>query len=111
MPSLNLLSKKELYDVHLACLDVLKEVGIIVPCEEALQKLEEAGAEVNCKTQHVLIPQHLAEEAIWKTPHRFSVYHRDLKNRKILGGDKTHFSTVGFATNFYDVTSRTYRRV
>jgi trimethylamine--corrinoid protein Co-methyltransferase len=111
MPSLNLLSKREMYAVHLACLDVLQEVGVIIPCEEVLRKLDEAGAYVNYKNQHALIPQHLAEEAIRKTPHRFSVYHRDLKTRRILGGEKTYFSTVGFATNFYDVESRTYRRV
>ena len=111
MPSLNLLSKREMHAVHLASLDVLQEVGVIIPYEEVLRKLDGAGAEVNYKSQHVLIPQHLAEEAIRKTPHRFSVYNRDLKTRKILGGDETHFGTVGFATNFYDVTSRTYRRV
>ncbi|MEM2780149.1 MAG: trimethylamine methyltransferase family protein [Candidatus Bathyarchaeia archaeon] len=111
MPFLNFLSKKQKYAVHLASLDILQEVGVIVPCEEALQKLEEAGAEVNHKSQQVSIPHYLAEEALQRTPHRFSVYHRDLKTRKTLGGDETHFSTVGFATNFYDATSRTYRRV
>lgn len=111
MASLNLLSKREMYSVYLACLDVLQEVGVIVPCQEALQKLDEAGAEVDYKKQRVLIPQHLTEEAIRKTPHRFSVYHRDLKTRKILGGDKMYFSTVGFATNFYNAASKTYRKV
>jgi trimethylamine--corrinoid protein Co-methyltransferase len=111
MLSLNLLSKGEMRRVHLASLDILQEVGVIVPYEEVLQKLEDVGAEVNYKSQRALIPQHLAEEAIGKTPHRFSVYHRDLKTRKILGGDETHFSTVGFATNFYDAASRSYRRV
>jgi trimethylamine--corrinoid protein Co-methyltransferase len=111
MTSLNLLSKADMYAIHLASLDVLGEVGVIVPSEEVLRRLEEAGAEVDYKNQHVRIPHYIAEEAIRKTPHRFSVYYRDLKTRKILGGDKTHFGTVGFATNFYDVASRTYRRV
>jgi trimethylamine--corrinoid protein Co-methyltransferase len=111
MPSLNLLSKRQKYAVHLTSLDILQEVGVIVPYEEALKKLEEAGAEVDYKSQRVLIPQYLAEEALQKTPHRFNVYHRDLKTKKTLGGDETHFSTVGFATNFFDAVSRTYRRV
>jgi trimethylamine--corrinoid protein Co-methyltransferase len=111
MPSLNLLSKRQKYAVHLTSLDILQEVGVIVPYEEALKKLEEAGAEVDYKSQRVLIPQYLAEEAIQKTPRRFNVYHRDLKTKKTLGGNETHFSTVGFATNFFDVMSRSYRRV
>jgi len=110
MRPVNLLSKKDMDAIHLASLDVLQEVGIVVPSEEVLRKLDEVGAEVDYGKQHVRIPHNIAEEAIRKTPHRFSIYYRDLKTRKILGGDKTHFGTVGFATNFYDVASRTYRR-
>jgi len=111
MTSLNLLSKRDMYAIHLASLDILQEVGVIVPSEEVLRKFDEVGAEVDYKNQQVRIPQYITEEAIRKTPHRFSVYHRDLKTRKILGGDETHFGTVGFATNLYDAGSRTYRRV
>ncbi|MEM2368626.1 MAG: trimethylamine methyltransferase family protein, partial [Candidatus Bathyarchaeia archaeon] len=111
MPSLNFLSKKQKYAVHLTSLDILQEVGVIIPYEEVLQKLEEAGAEVDHKSQRAFIPHYLAKDALQKTPHRFSVYHRDLKTRRTLGGDETHFGTVGFATNFYDAASRTYRRV
>ncbi|MEM3581702.1 MAG: trimethylamine methyltransferase family protein [Candidatus Bathyarchaeia archaeon] len=111
MSSLNLLSKRQRYAVHLTSLDILQEVGVIVPYEEALQKLEGAGAEVDHKSQRAFIPHYLAEDALQMTPHRFGVYHRDLKTRKTLGGDETHFGTVGFATNFYDAVSRTYRRV
>ncbi|MEM0007605.1 MAG: trimethylamine methyltransferase family protein [Candidatus Bathyarchaeia archaeon] len=107
----NLLSKRQRYAVHLTSLDILQEVGVIIPYEEVLQKLEEAGAEVDHKSQRAFIPHYLAEDALQKTPHRFSVYHRDLKTRRTLGGDETRFGTVGFATNFYDAASRTYRRV
>ncbi|MEM2691596.1 MAG: trimethylamine methyltransferase family protein, partial [Candidatus Bathyarchaeia archaeon] len=69
------------------------------------------GAEVDHKSQRAFIPHYLAKDALQKTPHRFSVYHRDLKTRRTLGGDETYFGTVGFATNFYDAMSRTYRRV
>lgn len=105
------LSKREKYLIHLSALDLLREVGVKIPHEETLKRLEDAGAYVDYKGQRALIPQHLSEEAIKKTPHRFSVYCKDLKTRKILGEDKVYFGTVGFATNFYDASSMKYRKL
>jgi trimethylamine--corrinoid protein Co-methyltransferase len=110
MTLLKLFSKREMYNIHLTSLDILQEVGVIVPLEEILRKLDEAGAEVDYKSQNVRIPFYLAEEAIRKTVHRYHVYYRDMKTTKVLGGDQTYFSTIGYATNVFDVKSRTYRK-
>ncbi len=110
MVRLELFSKSELQEIHLTSLDALKEIGVIIPHDEVLRKLDELGAEVDYKNKHVRIPHYLAEEAIRKTPHRYPVYYRDMKTRKVLGGNEIHFGTVGFATNVYDVKTRTYRR-
>jgi trimethylamine--corrinoid protein Co-methyltransferase len=109
MIPLELFSKRELYSIHLASLDILQEVGVIVPHEEVLKKLDEMGAEVDYKKQRVCIPPYLSEEAIRKTPHRYSVYYRDMKTKKVLGEDQVYFGTVGFATKFFDAKSKVYR--
>jgi len=100
-----------MYNIHLTSLDALQEIGVIVPSEEVLKKLDEVGAEVDYKNQKVQIPSYLAEESIRKTPHRYPAYYRDMKTRKVLGGDQTYFGTVGFAANVFDVKSKTYHKI
>jgi len=68
MVRLELFSKNELQEIHLTSLDALKEIGVIIPHDEVLRKLDELGAEVDYKNKHVRIPHYLAEEAIRKTP-------------------------------------------
>lgn len=108
---LNLLSKEDVYNIHLTSLDILQKIGVVIPSEEVLTKLDDAGAQVDFKHQRALIPQYLSEEAIRKTPHRFPVYSRDQKTRKFLGGDSVLFTTGSVATDFYDVELRKYRRL
>ena len=47
---LKILSKEEIYDIHISTLDVLERVGIRVESEEALKLLDEIGAIVDYRS-------------------------------------------------------------
>lgn len=103
------LSKDELYRLHLASLDILEEVGVKVPVEEALKLCADAGADVDFKRQIVKMPQYLVEECVKKSPHKVTLYGRDADLKLYLGEDKVYFGTVGFAPRILDMENGRYR--
>ncbi|MEM2990811.1 MAG: trimethylamine methyltransferase family protein [Halobacteria archaeon] len=74
---LKILSKDQIYDIHLATLNVLENTGILIHEPEARKLLKEAGAYVDEKRKLVKIPSHLIEESIRKTPKGFTLYARN----------------------------------
>jgi len=107
--SLEVLSRDQLYKLHLASLEILEKVGVKFPLKEALKLCDEAGAEVDHKQQVVKMPYYLVEECVRKTPHRVTLYGRDPRYSFDVGGDEVHFGTVGFATRIIDPKTDKYR--
>jgi len=103
------LSKDELYRLHLASLEILDEVGVKIPSEEALKLCADAGADVDFKRQIVKMPQYLVEECIKKSPHKVMLHGRDTGPKLSLGEDKVYFGTVGFAPRIRDIETGQYR--
>lgn len=66
--SLNFLTRNELYDIHLATLEVLKSVGIEFHESNVLRVLDEAGAYVDYESKQVRLPSNLVKEAIKSSP-------------------------------------------
>lgn len=60
------LSNDEVYDIHLASLEVLEKVGIVVNDDYILSVLKENGAVVDNKLKRVWIPQYLVLDAVKK---------------------------------------------
>jgi len=104
-----LLTNSQLYRLHLASIEVLEEVGVQIPSEEALKLCLDAGADVDFKGRVVKIPQYLVEECIRKTPHKVTLYGRDLKLKLPLEEGNVYFGTVGFATRIIDINTGQYR--
>jgi len=65
---LELFTRDQIYDFHLATLKVLEEIGIAVRDENAVSILAKAGASVDEKTYVVKFPQYLVDDAIRKVP-------------------------------------------
>ena len=65
---LKLLTDDELYAIHCATLEVLRNTGIIANSDEHLKTFKDAGAVVNEKKRHVKLPPYLVEECIKKAP-------------------------------------------
>jgi len=90
--SLNSLTTDELYEIHLATLEVLEKTGVFIETDQALDVFDGAGAEVDRKTKIVRIPPYVVEDAIRSAPSQIVLAGRDPKHDKILAAGRVHFT-------------------
>jgi len=100
---LKILSSDELYEIHLATLEILECIGVKILEPKALRILEEAGATVDIKKKIARIPKHLVEEAIKKAPSGFTLYGRDPNYKLKLQDKRVYFSMGGQSVNVLDL--------
>ncbi|MEM2440537.1 MAG: trimethylamine methyltransferase family protein [Candidatus Bathyarchaeia archaeon] len=100
---LEILNSNELYEIHLATLDVLDSVGVKVFSPNALKLLEDAGAVVDKKRNTARIPEHLVKEAVKRAPGCVNLYGRNWKYKLRLGGDRVYFSMEGTSVFVLDL--------
>ncbi len=105
---IEVLSKDAREDIHLASLELLKEMGVKVYSKEALRILEESGAKVDQEKQMAYIPPYLVEEALKKTPKYVKLCARNPKYDVILDGKHICCSTDG--TGMYTIDLDTGER-
>jgi len=72
------LSRDQIYRIHLLTLKILEEIGVKVNHEEALRRLNGLGAEVDYSSMIVKIPEDLLKETLRSLPSRFTYYGRRL---------------------------------
>jgi len=89
---LELLSKNQLYEIHMASLDVLEKVGMFFESSEVLKLLEDAGAYVDYKTKIAKIPRYLVEEAVRKAPKSIMLCGRNPKYDVRLEGKRVYIA-------------------
>jgi trimethylamine--corrinoid protein Co-methyltransferase len=76
---LELFTKDQLYDFHLATVKVLEEIGIAIHDRDAVNILAKAGASVDEKTHVVKFPQYLVDDALRKFPKHVTLGARNPK--------------------------------
>ena len=111
-PQFRVLSEDQIYEIHLATLEILERTGVWVESEEALDLLRQAGAHPG-KEKRVRIPSFLVEEAIQSAPKRIAVSGRDGKRKMFLESHKVYFGAMGSCPFFmdpYDGRKRPYER-
>jgi trimethylamine--corrinoid protein Co-methyltransferase len=89
---LSCLTDDELFDLHLATLEVLEKTGLFIEAEEAMAVFEGAGADVDRQKKIVKIPPYLVEDAIRSAPSKILLAGRDPKNDKVLEAGRVHFT-------------------
>jgi len=100
---LRILSSGELYEIHLATLEILERIGVKVSEQKALRMLGEAGAHIDIKEKIAKIPQYLVEEAIKKAPSTFTLFGRDPKHKLKLQDGRVYFSMGGESVHVLDL--------
>jgi trimethylamine--corrinoid protein Co-methyltransferase len=100
---LNILSSDEVYNIHIATLEVLERTGVSIREESALKLLDQAGAPVDYKKKLVKIPAYLIEEAVAKTPKSFIWHARNPKKSIRIGGEPTKFGPGSECVNIIDL--------
>lgn len=93
-PQFRLLSDRQIEELHLATLQVLERTGVIFECQEAINILGDAGADVS-NPDRVRIPSHLVEKALRTAPKSITLYSRDGEPAIVLNGQTgSHFGSV-----------------
>jgi trimethylamine--corrinoid protein Co-methyltransferase len=108
---LEILTKDELSQIHDASLEVLASAGVQVDDSAARELLGEAGARVDKSNGLVKIPESLVHEALRRAPKEFALYGRDGVEPLRLGQWDTYFTTGGYATYVYDLSTGARREV
>lgn len=100
---LGLLTKDQVYDLHVATLTVLEKIGVAVHSENALKLMDAAGAEVDHRSHVIKIPQSLVEEAIKKKPSSVTLCGRDRNLDVELTGRTVFFGGASNAKHILDL--------
>ena len=84
-PQFRLLSDNQLEELHLAVLQILEGTGVTFECQEAIELLDGAGADVS-NPDRVKIPSYLVEQALRTAPKMITLYTRDGEPAIVLNG-------------------------
>jgi len=106
---LNMFTDEELYEIHLATLDVLQNYGVGVHCDEALDIFEDGGATVDRKTNHVKLAPYLVEDAIRSAPSTILLAGRTPEYDVTLQGGRVGFTSFGAGVMVIDPFTGEYR--
>ena len=90
-PLLELLSQKEIDDIHYAGLEILEDTGVDIFCRETRALLRDAGAYVN--GNNVKIPSFLVEDAIRSAPSKVAMHDRLGNRAMVLERNAAYFGT------------------
>ena len=93
--SLHTFTDDELYEIHLATLEVLEKTGVFVEHPEALDLMEQAGARVNRETRIVKLPPYLVEECLRTAPSKFVMAGRIPENDYLVENNRVGFTPFG----------------
>ena len=99
---LTLLDRDEIYQIHLATLEILERTGTIVNNSRGLKILADAGAYVDPKTRIVKFPSYIVEEALRNAPKRVVLCGRSPKNDIKLEDGRVYFGLGSTTPNVID---------
>jgi len=109
-PQFHILSEKQLEELHLATLQILERTGVAFECEEAIQLLGDAGADIS-NPDRVRIPSYLVEQALRITPKMITFYTREGEPAIVLNGmTGSHFGASHDARMIQDLYTRKLRK-
>ncbi len=94
-PSIEVLSDKELWDIHCATLDTLENVGVDVLDEQARDALLGGGA-IAGSSGRVRMPAQLVKSALDKSAPVALIYGREGLPPLRIGGNRVHYGHCGY---------------
>ncbi len=103
-------SKAQLDQLQEATLDILANIGVKFPSEQALAIFADHGAQVDRRSQIVKIPPDLVRRAMAAVPRYFSLGARDPACDFRLQEGVTYFTTDGCGVETIDFETRQIRR-
>jgi len=107
--SLHVMTDDEVHEIHLGTLEVLKDVGVFVENEEALERFDCGGCEVDPKSKVVKFPHWVIEEAIESAPRTYYACGRRPEDDVLLEDNRVTFTNFGEGIMFVDPHSGEHR--
>ena len=101
-PHFRILSDNQIEELHLATLQILEKTGISFQCQEALDILSDAGADVS-NPSRVKIPSYIVKQALKTAPKTVTLYSRQGEPAIVLDGQSgSHFGGVPDCPEYLD---------
>ena len=88
------LSNDQIAKIHQASLDILNRIGIIVPHEDLLNRLEDFGAHVTRDDQRVRIPGAVVMKLVGMAGREFTIYGRDKAKKAVFGKGVRNYNSI-----------------
>jgi trimethylamine--corrinoid protein Co-methyltransferase len=92
---LRIFSDDELYDIHLATLEVLEHTGVFVENEEALEILDGGGAVIEKQQKIAKLPPYLVEDSLRSAPPKFVMAGRQARDDFVVESNRVGFTNFG----------------
>ncbi len=100
--SLNVMTDDEVHEIHLGTLEILKDVGVFVENEAALEVYDGGGCEVDPKSNVVKFPHWVVEDAINSAPATYYACGRRPEDDVLLEDNRVTFTNFGEGIMFVD---------
>jgi len=101
-PQFRILSDNQIEELHFATLQILERTGVSFQCQEALNILSDAGADVS-NPSRVKIPSYLVEQALKTAPKTITLYSRQGEPAIVLDRQSgSHFGAVPDCPEYLD---------
>ena len=100
---LKMMTKEEEDAIHWASLNILWKTGMKIYSKEALQVLQNNGADVDFSKKLAKIPEHLVHEGLKRFPKAFDLAGKIKDNDVKLDGRHVYFSTDATGVATYDL--------
>jgi len=103
------LNDEQIERIHKASIAILERVGVVVPHEDMLGRLEEAGAAVSREGQRARIPEETVMRCVETAGKRFSIYGRDESLRASFGAGTRNYNAIAGEAYWVDEIGRERR--
>jgi len=100
--SLNVMTDDEVHEIHLGTLEILRDVGIFVESQEALERFDGGGCEVDMKNKVVKFPHWVVEDAIQSAPATYYACGRRPEDDVLMEDNRVTFTNFGEGIMFVD---------
>jgi trimethylamine--corrinoid protein Co-methyltransferase len=91
----NVFTEDELYEIHLATLEVLENTGLLFDDEEALEVLHGGGAVIDKKNRIAKFPPYMVEDAIRSAPSKILLAGRNPRHDFVMERNRVGFTNFG----------------
>ena len=106
---LKILSKDQVYQIHIASMQILEKIGVKLQDSDLLKTLEETGAIVNYKSCIAKFPQELVMEFVGRIPNQWTIYARNPESNMKVGYGEMRTLSSGGHINLIDPMTKTRR--